>query len=85
MPTPHKAYYDSASYITALIVIFATYAVSVHVNKKRAHRISRWLWTFFIVWEVAYMNPRTLEPKRDGEQEPAGDPRFVCVYMEKIF
>lgn len=31
------------------------------------------------------MNPRTLEPKKDGEEEPAGDPRFVCVYMEKIF
>ena len=31
------------------------------------------------------MNPRTLEPKKDGEEETAGDPRFVCVYMEKVF
>ena len=30
------------------------------------------------------MNPRTLEAKRDGEEEPVGDPRFICVYMEKI-
>lgn len=30
------------------------------------------------------MNPRTLEPIKDGEEEPAGAPRFVCVYMEKI-
>lgn len=30
------------------------------------------------------MNSRTLEPKKEGEAEAAGDPRFICVYMEKI-
>lgn len=30
------------------------------------------------------MNSRTLEPKKEGETEAAGDPRFICVYMEKI-
>ncbi len=30
------------------------------------------------------MNSRTLEPKKEGENEAAGDPRFICVYMEKI-
>ncbi len=30
------------------------------------------------------MNSRTLEPKKEGENEAAGDPRFICVYMERI-
>ncbi len=30
------------------------------------------------------MNSRTLEPKKEGEAEVAEDPRFICVYMERI-
>lgn len=29
------------------------------------------------------MDPKTLAPKKEGGEEPAGDPRFVCIYMEK--
>lgn len=29
------------------------------------------------------MSPRTLEKKIPGEEESVGDPRFICVYMEK--
>ncbi len=30
------------------------------------------------------MNPDTLEKKKEGEEIPVKDPRFICVYMEKL-
>ena len=30
------------------------------------------------------MSPDTLEKKVEGEEKPVKDPRFICVYMEKV-
>lgn len=53
--TVHKAYYDSAAYITVLILAYVIYAVSLHITKKKsASDIMIVLFIFFILWEFSY-------------------------------
>lgn len=53
--TAHKAYYDSAAYITVLIIAYVVYAISVHVTgKKSTSDIAIVMYAFFILWECSY-------------------------------
>lgn len=53
--TIHKAYYDSAAYITVLLVSYVIYALYLFASKKKsASDIAVVLYGFFILWEVSY-------------------------------
>lgn len=53
--TVHKAYYDSAAYITVLLVSYVIYALYLFASKKKsASDIAVVLYGFFILWEVSY-------------------------------
>ena len=53
--TAHKAYYDSAAYITVLTTAYLIYVIRVHLTaKKSASDIAVVLFAFFILWELSY-------------------------------
>lgn len=53
--TEHKAYYDSAAYITVLTAAYVIYAINIHMTgKKSVSDIAIVLYAFFILWECAY-------------------------------
>ena len=53
--TAHKAYYDSAAYITVLTTAYVIYVIRIHLTaKKSASDIAVVLFAFFILWELSY-------------------------------
>ncbi len=53
--TTHSSYYDSTPYIVVLLVIYAIYAVTVHISKKKsASDITLVAYAFFLIWEISY-------------------------------
>lgn len=53
--TEHKRYYESNAYIVTLVIAFLLYTISVHVTRKKsASDIALVLFTFFMIWEIAY-------------------------------
>ena len=53
--TQHKVYYDSAAYITVLLVSYLIYVVYLFWSKKKsANDVAVVLFGFFLLWETAY-------------------------------
>lgn len=51
----HKAYYGCIPYIIVLIIIYALYAVNIHVSKKKSTSdIAVLVFGIFLFWETAY-------------------------------
>lgn len=93
--TVHKAYYDSAAYITVLVVSYIIYALYLFTTKKKsASDVAVVLFGFFILWEVSYklgwIHNDLLIPSAEGlfhvfVEKPSEIISDVCGSIQLLF